>query len=366
MGRCIMTQWMKSRQPDVDNGFTHMVVSVVAVLALMIASVAVGVALYNDDDAQVVASTDGPAVPDGKAIDFGATPDAGWTSFDPTLAPAPGGTEHQIELRATEERVEIAPGVVQEMWTFNSQVPAPILRGKIGDIFTVTLINDGKNGHSLDFHASEVAPDDEMRTIGPGESLVYQFEATHSGIWMYHCGTPPVLHHTGNGMYGAVIIDPPDLPPVDHEYVFVQSDLYLDGATEDGYQRMLDDRWDAVVFNGYVNQYAHEAIRVEPGQTIRAWVLDAGPSENSSFHVIGTIFDTVYREGHYELRPDASRGGSQTLDLQPAQGGFVEFSLAEQGLYPFLTHKLSNASKGALGYFQAGELRDPDAASHGH
>ena len=165
----------------------------------------------------------------------------------------------------------------------------------------------------------------------------------------------PVLHHTGNGMYSAVIIDPPGLPPVDHEFVFIQSEIYLGGTTEAGYQKMQNDQWDTVVFNGFVNQYAAAPIRVEPGQTIRAWVLDAGPSENSSFHVIGTIFDTVYREGHYELRPDESHGGSQALDLQPAQGGFVEFTLDKQGMYPMLTHKLSNASKGALGFFQAGE-----------
>jgi len=359
-----MIRWMKSQQPDVDNGLTHMVVSVVAVLALLIAAAGLGVALYDDGDGEVVASTGAPAPPSGKAIDFGATPEAGWKPYDPTLAPAPGGTEHKLELHATEERIEIAPGVTQEMWTFNSTVPGPALRGKIGDLFTVTLINDGKNGHSIDFHASEVAPNDEMRTIGPGESLVYQFEATHSGIWMYHCGTPPVLHHVGNGMYGALIIDPPDLAPVDHEYVFVQSDLYRDGVSDAGFQRMLDEGWDAVVFNGYVNQYVNAPIRVEPGQTIRAWVLDAGPSENSSFHVIGTIFDTVYKEGRYELRPDATRGGSQTMDLQPAQGGFVEFSLAEPGTYPFLTHKLASASKGALGYFQAGEPLDTGGSGH--
>ena len=80
-------------------------------------------------------------------------------------------------------------------------------------MFTVTLVNDGKLGHSIDFHASKVAWNDEMRTIGPGESLVYQFEAKHAGVFMYHCGTAPTLHHIGNGMYGAVVIDPPDLAP---------------------------------------------------------------------------------------------------------------------------------------------------------
>src|SRR3546814_5882534 len=97
---------------------------------------------------------------------------------------------------------------------------------------------------------------------------------------------------------------------------------------------MQDEAEDAVVFNGYVNQYQHAPIRVEPGERVRTWVLDAGPNENSAFHIVGTIFDTVYREGAYTLRPDATRGGSQVLDLQPAQGGFVEFTFDEAGLYP--------------------------------
>ena len=359
---------MRSANPEIDNSLTHTVVAVFSLLAFACALAAAGVAFYHDGDATVVAAQRGESpAPSAKTIDFGATPGDGWKPFDPTLQPAPGGTEHAITLHAKETRLEVAPGLTQEMWTFNEQVPAPILRGRVGDIFTVTLVNEGKNGHSLDFHASEVSPDVEMRTIGPGESLVYQFEATHSGIWMYHCGTPPVLHHTGNGMYSAVIIDPPGLPPVDHEFVFIQSEIYLGGTTEAGYQKMQNDQWDAVVFNGFVNQYAAAPIRVEPGQTIRAWVLDAGPSENSSFHVIGTIFDTVYREGHYELRPDESHGGSQALDLQPAQGGFVEFTLDKQGMYPMLTHKLSNASKGALGFFQAGEPLTTNGGGHaGH
>ena len=132
-----------------------------------------------------------------------------------------------MTFHAAEVQREVAPGVMQQMWTFNGQTPGPVLRGRVGDLFTVTLVNDGKMGHSIDFHASQTSMDQDMRTLQPGESLVYQFIAQHSGIWMYHCGTAPILHHIGNGMFGAVIIDPPDLAPVDHEYAMVQSELYL-------------------------------------------------------------------------------------------------------------------------------------------
>ena len=299
------------------------------------------------------------------AIDFAAEPAADFTPYDPTLAPAPGGTEHELTMHATETVMEVAPGVTQELWTFDDQVPGPVLRGRVGDIFTITLVNDGKLGHSIDLHASKVAWNDEMRTIGPGESLVYQFEAKHAGIFMYHCGTAPALHHIGNGMLGAIIIDPPELAPVDQEYVLVQSELYLgaEGAPGD-LTKMQDEDHDAVVFNGYVNQYLHRPIRVEPGERVRVWVLDAGPSENSSFHIVGTIFDTVFKEGTYLIQPDARRAGSQALDLQPSQGGFVEFSFDEAGLYPIVTHKFANVGKGALGLFQAGEVETAESGGH--
>jgi nitrite reductase (NO-forming) len=290
---------------------------------------------------------------------------AEFTPYDPTLAPAPGGTEHTLELHATEEVIEVAPGVRQKMWTFGGQVPGPTLRGKVGDLFTITLINDGEVNHSIDFHASKVAWNDEMRSIGPGESLVYQFKAEYAGIYMYHCGTPPALHHIGNGMYGAIVVDPPDLPAVDHEYVLVQSEMYFGPMDDIGdLAKMKSEQWDTVTFNGYANQYLHAPIRVETGERIRVWVLDAGPSENSAFHIVGTVFDTVYKEGQYLLQPGEEQGGSQVLDLQPAQGGFVEFTFAEDGLYPIVTHKFANPGKGALGLFQAGEVDTSGDAGH--
>ncbi len=290
-------------------------------------------------------------------IDFNAAPPAGWKPRDPVLAPALTGTVHEITFRATEKVIEVAPGVTQEMWTFNDTVPGPVLRGKIGDTFKVTLVNDGKLGHSIDFHASRVAWNDKMRTILPGESLVYEFTANYAGAFMYHCGTAPALHHIGNGMFGAIIIDPPGLPPVAHEYLIVQSELYLGPQGQPGsLAKMSAENFDAVVFNGYVKAYFHTPIRVEPNERVRVWVVDDGPSENSAFHIVGTIFDTVWKEGSFLLRPDARQGGSQVLDLQPAQGGFVEFSFAEAGLYPIVTHKFSNVGKGALGLFQAGEV----------
>jgi len=293
-------------------------------------------------------------------VDPQAVPAENWSARDPKLPPAESATVHEITLEAGETVLEVAPGVTQQMWTFNGQSPGPILRGKVGDTFRITLVNNGTLGHSIDFHASRVAWDDEMRTIQPGESLVYEFEAENAGAFMYHCGTAPALHHIGNGMVGAIIIDPPDLAPVEQEFVFVQGELYFGPEGQPGdLTKMTGEQWDAVVFNGYHNQYFHQPIAVEADTRYRAWVVDAGASENSAFHIVGTVFDTLFKEGAYALQPDEGKGGAQVLDLQPAQGGFVEFSFAEDGLYPIVTHKFANTGKGALGLFAVGDAAAP-------
>ena len=55
----------------------------------------------------------------------------------------------------------------------------------------------------------------------PGHKTNFSFKALNPGLYIYHCATAPVGMHIANGMFGAVIIDPPDLAPVDEEFVLV-------------------------------------------------------------------------------------------------------------------------------------------------
>jgi nitrite reductase (NO-forming) len=192
-----------------------------------------------------------------------------------------------------------------------------------------------------------------MRTIAPGESLRYRFRATRAGVWMYHCSTRPMSAHIANGLFGAVVIEPRGLPPADRSYVLVQSELYLgspDGPVDAG--KLAAETPDAVVFNGYARQYDHRPLPARVGERVRIWVLDAGPNRATSFHVVGGQFDTVWIEGDYLLERRRGRGGAQTLSLGAAQGGFVEISFPEPGTYPFLSHVMVDAERGARGTFR--------------
>ncbi|MEU6790326.1 multicopper oxidase domain-containing protein [Nonomuraea wenchangensis] len=290
---------------------------------------------------------------DPARLDLAAPMSPGWTPYDATLRPAPGGTEHHVELRADDKTVqEVAPGVRQRVWTFNGTMPGPVLRGKVGDVFVVTFVNGGTMGHGIDFHAGATAPDGPMRTIQPGERLTYRFRAEFAGAWLYHCSTMPMTQHIANGMYGAVVIDPPGLPAVDREYLLVQGELHLgEPGSEAQVAKVRAGEPDGWMFNGAAAGYDHAPLRAEAGERVRLWAVAAGPSSGTSLHVVGAPFDTVYKEGAYVLR-SGDPGGAQTLDLAPAQGGFAELVFPEPGRYPVVDHTMRQAEAGAHGLFE--------------
>lgn len=268
------------------------------------------------------------------------------------------GTVHRHTLRVSEITAQVGAGVTQKRMTYNGGVPGPVLRGQVGDHFEITLVNDGTMSHSIDFHAGVLAPDKPMRSISPGQSLQYNFTATRSGIWLYHCSTVPMSVHLAAGMHGAVIIDPPGLSQVDHEFVLIQSEIYLGpegGSTDEA--KVAAKTPDLMAFNGMAFQYKYRPLQVAVGQRVRFWLMDAGPSLPCTFHVVGGQFDQVFYEGAWTLGgPDQIgarwSGGSQALNLGPCQGGFVEFVPPQAGHYTFVTHAFADMEKGAVGVLQ--------------
>ncbi|MCB2411685.1 multicopper oxidase domain-containing protein [Demequina sp. TTPB684] len=276
------------------------------------------------------------------------------------LQPLTDETLREYTFTVTESTETVADGVTRAIWTYNGTSPGPTLHGRVGDTFRITLVNAGTMGHSIDFHAGELAPDGPMRTIEPGESLVYEFTAGRAGIWMYHCGTMPMTQHIANGMFGAVVIEPDGLEPVDRQYVLIQSEMYLgsEGGTTSP-TKAAAVQPDVVAFNGRAFQYAAHPLTAVAGERVRMWVLDAGPNADLSFHVVGTQFDTVWNEGSYSVYRGASTDGitqgvtgAQVLPLLAAQGGFVEFVPPEAGHYAIVNHKMSLAEKGAKGVLE--------------
>ncbi|HEV8404206.1 MAG TPA: multicopper oxidase domain-containing protein [Candidatus Limnocylindrales bacterium] len=282
-----------------------------------------------------------------------------YTLVDATAPAVMPGTVHDVDFPIIEKDMTVADGFVVHVWTFGGTVPGPTLRVHLGDTVNVHLTNQTTMSHSIDFHASQTAMNDQMVEIKPGATFTYSFTADYAGVWMYHCGTAPALDHIANGMFGMVIVEPKGgLPKVDKEVAIVQNEWYL-GAQKQPIDYTKADAAapapDFVTFNGVANQYKDNPIAVPTDGRVRVFVLDAGPNIDSSFHVVGTIFDTVTKEGIQLVKGNSGGWGSQAVDLSPAQGAIIEFSPKEDGMYPMVTHAFNFFDKGAVGIFMAGD-----------
>jgi FtsP/CotA-like multicopper oxidase with cupredoxin domain len=162
-------------------------------------------------------------------------PPAGFKLYDPDLQPVTPGPK-EITVVAKDAMVPVASEAVFAGWTFDGTIPGRMLRVVEGDMidFTFKVDPTSSTGHSLDFHSAKTSPNENYRTIMPGEELNYQFQAKYPGVYMYHCGTPPILMHIGAGMYGAMIVDPEEGWSPAQEFGIVQSEFYLhvDPTTE--------------------------------------------------------------------------------------------------------------------------------------
>ena len=306
-------------------------------------------------------------------------------SMDAMVKPLEGSAVKEVRLDTTHKIIEIAPGVKFSAWTFGDTVPGPVVRARVGDRIKFTMSNRSDEPvpgvrvtaapmmHSMDFHSAMVSPGDKYRSIAPGQTISFEFTANYPGVYMYHCGTPMVLEHIASGMYGMMIVEPRGGYPtkVDREYAIVQSEFYtkpdpqkrkVDGAplyVLDG-ARVRAKAPTYTVFNGRYNGFVDKPLPAKPGERVRLFVLNVGPSNTSSFHVVGTIFDRVWWDGN----PDNQFRGMQTVLLGSSSGAIVEFIIPEAGKYIMVDHHFANASQGAVGILDAGGMAEGGEHEH--
>jgi len=264
----------------------------------------------------------------------------------------------RVRLDSNVQVTEVTAGQTYQFWTFNGHVPGPFIRARVGDTLEIHHTNSDASGmpHNVDFHAvtgpGGGAP---VTTVTQGEERVAWFKLLHPGLYIYHCAAPPVMDHIANGMYGLILVEPAKgLPKVDREFYVLQSEFYtkepvegvaqLDFSHEEG----VREHPRFVVFNGRVGSLVGEgALAAKTGERVRIYFGNAGPNLISSFHVIGEIFDRVYREADLVSPP----GRSIQTTLVPAGGAtVVEFGVEVPGTYTLVDHAIFRVEKGAVGF----------------
>ena len=278
-------------------------------------------------------------------------------AYDAAMPPIPATNAVKVHMTLKDMTVQIAPGVRYNTWAFDGHgAPGPIVHVREGQTVEMTLTNGGAIPHSIDFHAARIAPDVAFKDVMPGQSFTFKFKASDPGVFMYHCGTKPVLAHIANGMYGAIVVEPKlALPKVDNEYVLVASEWYLDsdGIDKPASLNMAKARAmapDWTTFNGYANQYVTHPLTAKPGEATRFWVVAAGPTLDTNFHVVGTILDRAWVNG------DLTRfqRNVQTVGVPAGGGAVFDVKVDKPGLYPFVSHAFAHVDLGQVGLLKVG------------
>ncbi len=363
----------KTQDRGPRSGVGYMILAVFLGIAVAILAV-IGVALVKTaddarDEAAIAAGTTDHSAHADSNVSLPLQSFAGQTgenaeelamahaATDATLPAALVGDLVKVHMTLKDMVVEIAPGVKYNTWAFDGHgAPGPVIHVREGQTVEMTLTNGGAIPHSIDFHAARIAPNVAFRDVAPGESITFRFKASDPGIYMYHCGTKPVLAHIANGMYGAIIVQPKAaLPPVDNEYVLVGSEWYLtsDGVSEPASLDMGKARSrmpDWVTFNGYANQYVTHPLTADPGETTRFWVVAAGPTNNVNFHVVGAMLDRAW------INSDVTQfqRNVQTAIVPAGGGAFFDVKVDEEGLYPFVSHAFADVDLGQVGLLKVG------------
>jgi uncharacterized cupredoxin-like copper-binding protein len=336
------------------------IVGVLAILAIIASAFAMGEDSDAPAAAPAVTNTEPATASPAKAPTLADAKGVGFEKFapvDPTLPAVPAGAVKKFTVDVNQHVTQVDSALAPtEAWSYTvngkgypGTAASPPIVVNQGDRVQVTFVNGGTKAmnvnmaHSIDFHSAEVAPNKNYIDVAPGKRITIGFVAKHPGVFMYHCATQPVLMHTSAGMVGMMVVKPRNLAPVDRELWMTQEEYYLGtpGGPAD-MNKMAAETPDVIAFNGYANQYKTKPVTVRKGEKVRMYVLDAGPSKWSAFHVIGTVFDRTVVEG-------TVGHDSQTVNLAPSQGGWVEFTLDHEGNYPFVTHSFGDMVKGAAG-----------------
>jgi len=271
---------------------------------------------------------------------MGISPDAlDLHTFPPPPDGLPAGSVRQIEIVVEERLLQVASGVDFEAWTYNGSVPAPMIRATEGDLLRIRLQNHTGHSHSLHFHGAHAPEQDGWEPVPSGEETIYEIVAGPAGVHPYHCHTAPLAEHISRGLYGMLIVDPPDGREPAQEVALLLSGFGNDEIGRNG----------VVAWNGVAGFYHDFPVKIVTGEPVRLYVVNMLEYEPvASFHLHAQTFD-VYPAG----MGDTPAFRDDTIALAMGQRAILELTLPDLGRYMFHPHQHWLADAGAMGWLAA-------------
>ena len=248
----------------------------------------------------------------------------------------PKGEIVSIDLYAAPAKVTLHPKVEIDVWTYNGQVPGPLVKIKKGQTLKINFTNNLPQPTTIHWHGVRVpnamdgVPGVNQDPIPPGESFQYEFTPKDAGTYWYH---PHVrgAEQVERGLSGSIVVEDIEPRQYDQDIVLHVDDWLIDRdgkLVEDfvtPHDLMHDGRWGNLIT---VNGKSQPEIKVKPGARLRVRLINASNGrvyrpklgEGLSGKIIaydGLYVGEVQEIGSLELSP----GNRMDLDLTvPNQG----------------------------------------------
>jgi FtsP/CotA-like multicopper oxidase with cupredoxin domain len=279
-----------------------------------------------------------------------------------------GQTLREYHIGAIDKEIEVAPGVFFPAWVYNGRVPGPSLRCVEGDRVRITFENAGSHPHTIHFHGIHSARMDGVPGIGageiqPGDSTVYEFDATPFGCHLYHCHATPLKRHIHKGLYGAFVIDPDPEKYTGEEQSVARSRNHQYAENKEWNEMVMvmnafdtnfDGENEIYAVNSIAFAYMNQPIQIKRDQMQRLYLINITEFDPiNSMHLHANFFD--YYDHGTTLTPTLKT--VDTIMQCQAQRGILEFSFKdfEPGPYMFHAHQSEFVELGWMGFFEVME-----------
>ena len=271
---------------------------------------------------------------------------------------------HNILLIANENLLRIAPdndlypgGVWLNAMTFNGTIPGPLIVANQGDTLTVTLKNEGKLAHSLNFHAGFGPSHALSGVVSAGENKTWTMKVNYPGAFVYQCdgdNLNGMWEHIADGMYGGIVVRPPNEQPAREFHVafnevydtnahppfaenpFVANQSFSSSSEDNNtsqaavagsfdIEKFLARKPDLILTNGMAFRYISwigteskiilnpdaEAFHVKAGELTRWYIFNAGPRNNIAFNFgAGLVKEAAIANNNVNNPTNNGSGGS--------------------------------------------------------
>ncbi len=250
-----------------------------------------------------------------------------------------------------------------DQWGFNGTVPGPELRVKQGDHVQVTLVNNLPVATSIHWHGIRVPNTADgvagvtQNAVQPRQSYTYDFIVADSGTYWYH-SHQDTSNQIPRGLFGALIVEPENLPHYDHDYTIMYHDLTP--PTREFFPivgKILGDINAAdILING---SNANTQLNANPGDLIRLRLINATAGEHTAYGdplritPLGVQYQVVALDGHDIHEPQEIH--EKVLPIATGQRYDIVFRMPDTGIV-----KLVGQSQSAAVTLGSGNTATPD------